>query len=75
MHHLCFLLTEASSLCAFQLAWSREDYPTGGFPLDSEWAAFELSLTGATSLSQAVHEVEEARTYLLLRIKVKEVYL
>lgn len=51
------------SLCLFQSAWRRQDYPSSGFPLDREWAAFELSLTEASSHSQAVHETQVAQTY------------
>lgn len=40
-----------------------EDYPSSGFPLDREWAAFELSLTEASPRSQAVHDARVAQTY------------
>lgn len=49
------------SVC-FSRHGEGKDYPSSGFLLDREWAAFELSLTEASSHSQAVHEARVAHT-------------
>lgn len=48
---LLLVLLSSLSLCLFQPARQGEDYPSSGFPLEREWAAFELSLTEASSHS------------------------
>lgn len=55
-----FLLVLLSSLSVcFSQHGEGKDYPSSGFPFDREWAAFELSLTEASSRSQA----RAAQTY------------